>query len=87
MNFSVKVFCMKLEGYLTVVEAAEFLNVSGGRIRQFISEGRLDSIKVGNTRLIKKVDLENLEIKKSGRPEVENPNKATLSKRKSRGGE
>jgi excisionase family DNA binding protein len=75
---------MEIEGYLTVNEAAEFLKVSGGRIRQFISEGRLDSIKVGNTRLIKQVDLENLEIKKSGRPEVEKPNKATLAKRKSR---
>lgn len=77
---------MELEGYLTVVEVAESLGVSGGRIRQFISEGRLQSIKVGNTRLIKRVDLENLEVKKSGRPEVKSPNKATLAKRKSRGG-
>lgn len=76
---------MGVEGYLTVNEAAEFLNVSGGRIRQFISEDRMPSIKVGNMRLIKKEDLLSFKVKKSGRPEVENPNKATLAKRKSRG--
>ena len=63
---------MEIEGYLTVVEAGEILGVTGGRIRQFISEGRLPSIKAGNTRLIKREDLDKLEIKNSGRPKVEN---------------
>ncbi len=75
---------MEIEGYLTVVEAAEYLKVSGGRIRQFIGKKRLDSIKVGNTRLIKKDSLDSLEIKKSGRPEIENPTKSALAKRKAR---
>ena len=76
---------MELEGYLTVKEAADYKGVSGGRIRQFIAEGRLASIKVGNTRLIKKADLDGLEIKESGRPRIKNPSKAALAKRKSRG--
>ena len=75
---------MEIEGYLTVKEAAEILKVTGGRIRQFIAEGRLNSIKVGTTRLIKREDLERLEIKKTGRPEVSNPSKSAISKRKSR---
>ena len=76
---------MGVAGYLTVNEAAKFLNVSGGRIRQFISEDRFASIKVGNMRLIKKEDLLQFEAKKSGRPEIENPTKSALAKRKSRG--
>lgn len=75
---------MELEGYLTVVEAAELLGVSGGRIRQYISEGRVESVKVGNTRLIKKESLDKIEIKKSGRPEVDSPSKSTIAKRRSR---
>lgn len=75
---------MEIEGYLTVKEAAELKNVTGGRIRQFINEGRLPSIKVGTTRLIKEEDLKNLEVKKTGRPEIENPTRSAISKRKSR---
>lgn len=78
---------MSVEGYLTVNEAAELAGISGSRIRQFIVEGRLASIKVGNLRLIKKTDLEALELKKNGRPKLENPSKNTLAQRKYRNAE
>ena len=39
-------------GYYTVEEAAEKLGVSGRRIRQFISEGRLGARKVGKQYII-----------------------------------
>ncbi|HEX8248993.1 MAG TPA: excisionase family DNA-binding protein [Pyrinomonadaceae bacterium] len=75
----------ELEGYLTVNEAAERRGITGGRIRQFISENRLASIKVGNTRLIKTEDLDRLEIKKSGGQKKEKVTRSALSKRKTRG--
>lgn len=78
---------MSVEGYLTVNEAAELSRISGSRIRQFIVEGRLPSIKVGNLRLIKQTDVEALELKKNGRPRVENPSKNTLAQRKYRNAE
>lgn len=74
----------QLEGYLTVNEAAERLSVTGGRIRQFIAENRLASIKVGNTRLIKTEDLDTLEIKPSGGQRKEKVTRSALSKRKTR---
>lgn len=39
-------------GYFTVAEAAEKLGVSGRRIRQYISEGRLRARKVGKQYII-----------------------------------
>ena len=39
-------------GYYTVAEAAKKLGVSGRRIRQFISEGRLNAMKVGKQYII-----------------------------------
>ena len=75
---------MSIEGYLTVNEAADLANISGSRIRQFIVEGRLESIKIGNLRLIKKTDVENLELKRTGRPKIKNPSKNTLAQRKYR---
>jgi excisionase family DNA binding protein len=75
---------MSIEGYLTVNEAGDLKGVSGSRIRQFISEGRLDSIKVGNLRLVKKTDVEALEIGRTGRPKDENPSKNALAQRKYR---
>lgn len=75
---------MSLEGYLTVNEAGALIGVSGSRIRQLISEGRLESIKVGNLRLVKKTDVESLETGKTGRPKDENPSKNALAQRKYR---
>jgi len=40
------------EGYFTVEKAAEKLDVSPRRIRQFIGEGRLQAMKVGKQYLI-----------------------------------
>jgi len=57
-----------LEGYLTTKEAAEILEVSEGRIRQLVAEGRLPAVKVGQTNLVKKSDLELVKDRKTGRP-------------------
>ena len=57
-----------MNGEITSKEAATILDVSESRIRQFILANRVRSRKVGNTRLIKRVDiikiLESREINK-----------------------
>ena len=61
-----------LEGFITTKEAAQILNVSEGRIRQLVAEGRLPAVKVGQTNLVKKSDLEFVkERKRTGRPKKE----------------
>ena len=58
-----------IEGYITTKEAAQILNVSEGRIRQLVADGRLPAIKVGQTNLVKESDLELVrERKRTGRP-------------------
>lgn len=58
-----------LEGLITTKEAAKILNVSEGRIRQLVADGRLPAVKVGQTNLVKESDLELVrERKRTGRP-------------------
>ena len=58
-----------IEGYITTKEAAEKLEVSEGRIRQLVADGRLPAVKVGQTNLVKESDLELVrERKRTGRP-------------------
>lgn len=58
-----------LEGYITTKEAAQRLNVSEGRIRQLVADGRLPAVKVGQTNLVKEADLELVkDRKRTGRP-------------------
>jgi len=57
-----------LEGYITTKEAAQKLEVSEGRIRQLVAEGRLPAVKVGQTNLVKESDLELVKDRKTGRP-------------------
>lgn len=57
-----------LEGYLTTKEAAEKLGISEGRIRQFVADGRLPAVKVGQTNLVKESDLSLVAERKTGRP-------------------
>jgi len=60
-----------LEGLITTKEAAEKLNVSVGRIRQLVAEGRLPAVKVGQTNLVKESDLELVkDRKRTGRPKT-----------------
>ena len=58
------------EGYLTVTETAEKLDVSPRRIRQFISEGRLQAKKIGKQYIISKASLGKFidKPRKVGRP-------------------
>lgn len=61
-----------LEGFITTKEAAQILDISEGRIRQLVAEGRLPAVKVGQTNLVKKSDLELVrERKRTGRPKKE----------------
>ncbi len=61
-----------IEGFITTKEAAQILNVSEGRIRQLVADGRLPAIKVGQTNLVKESDLELVrERKRTGRPKKE----------------
>jgi excisionase family DNA binding protein len=57
-----------IEGYITTKEAAEKLEVSEGRIRQLVADGRLPAVKVGQTNLVKESDLELVKDRKTGRP-------------------
>ncbi len=58
-----------LDGFITTKEAAQILNVSEGRIRQLVADGRLPAVKVGQTNLVKESDLELVrERKRTGRP-------------------
>jgi len=60
-----------IEGYIPTKEAAEKLNVSEGRIRQLVADGRLPAVKVGQTNLVKESDLELVKDRKTGRPKKE----------------
>lgn len=57
-------------GYLTATEAGEELGVSSRRVRQFIKDGRLNAMKVGNQYLISKEAVFNFKDKprKVGKP-------------------
>lgn len=59
---------MSLKGYLTTKEVAERLGVSVGRVQQFIAEGRLPAIKIGQTNLVKESDLNLVKDRRTGRP-------------------
>jgi excisionase family DNA binding protein len=49
-----------MKSEVTSKEAAELLEVSESRVRQFILANRVRSRKVGNTRLIKRVDIDKI---------------------------
>ncbi|HRH43152.1 MAG TPA: helix-turn-helix domain-containing protein [Pyrinomonadaceae bacterium] len=58
-----------IDGYLTIREVAEKLGVSEGRIRQFVAEKRVQTIKVGKSNLIPEGELSKITIYgKVGRP-------------------
>lgn len=61
-------FSMSLKGFLTTKEVAEKIGVSVGRVQQFIAEGRLPAIKIGQTNLVKESDLKLVQNRKTGRP-------------------
>ena len=53
---------------LSVMEAAEELDVSRWRVNQLINGGRLPAQKIGRSYIIKKGDLELVRERKVGRP-------------------
>lgn len=53
---------------LSVVEAAALLGVTDARIRQYISEGRLQAQKVGHAYVLRRGDAEKFKPQKHGRP-------------------
>lgn len=60
-----------MKGMLTTVEAARQLDISPGRVRQLIMEGRLPTEKVGRQHLIALRDLAAVRIRPNGRPRRE----------------
>lgn len=66
-----------LDGFLTTKEVAEKLNVSVGRVQQFIANGRLPAVKIGHTNLVKESDLSLVENRINGRPKGYSPKKKT----------
>lgn len=66
----------------TTEEAAQYLGVTSSRIRQFIMEERMKSIKYGRDHLIQESELKRFAEegkKKRGRPEIKR--KKSLRKR------
>jgi excisionase family DNA binding protein len=63
---------MEIDGieYLDVQQAAKELDVSPGRVRQLITENRVNSIKLGQFRLIRALDIASIkaEARTAGRP-------------------
>ena len=57
--------------WLTTKEAAEMLGVTDSRIRQLILEGKLNAKKFGHLNMVNKSDIENLDLRKVGRPKKE----------------
>lgn len=59
------------EDYVTTKEAASILEVSEGRVRQFVRSGKLASYKRGRDHLFRRADLEDFSKKprkRTGRP-------------------
>ena len=73
-----------IEGYLTLSEVAARIGVSSGRVRQMVANGRLPSVKVGKSNLVKESDLPLVENRATGRPASDNPSRAALAKRRQR---
>ena len=60
-----------MDKFFTTKDAAKYLGVSQSRIRQFIIEDRLESIKYGRDHLIQETELERFSKdgkKRRGRP-------------------
>ena len=70
------------EKLLNTKQAALSLNVSTGRIRQFVMEGRLPARKVERDLLFRPQDLEPLRSRRAGRPWPAKSPAATRSRRK-----
>lgn len=48
----------ELSDYVTVRQAAEILELSASRVKQFIGAGRLPSVMVGQQRMMLRADVE-----------------------------
>ena len=59
---------MAVDGWLTVLEAAERLGVNRQRVHQFIKAGRLPATKFGPVWMIREADLDLVKDRKPGRP-------------------
>jgi excisionase family DNA binding protein len=46
------VLTLKIPGYMTTEEAADYLDITSGRVRQLVSMGVLPKEKIGNSNLI-----------------------------------
>jgi excisionase family DNA binding protein len=60
-------FTMKIPGFMTTQEAADYLEISAGRVRQLVSLNILPHESVGNTNLI---PVSAVEAYKENRPKA-----------------
>jgi len=61
-----------MSGWFTTEDAAKYLRVTASRVRQFIMQNRLKSVKYGRDHLIDEIDLKRFAdqgLKKRGRPQ------------------
>jgi excisionase family DNA binding protein len=66
---------------LTTGQAARELGISAGRMRQFVTEGRIPVTRTGPYNLIDRDDLEALRQRRPGRPETTGAGKRRKDRR------
>jgi excisionase family DNA binding protein len=63
----------RVDEFMTTHEAAEALDVSAGRVRQWVAEGRLWSVKRGSTRFVLRAEVERMPPRDPTRPTPRRP--------------
>jgi excisionase family DNA binding protein len=71
--------------YVSVNEAAEIKGVTRQRILQYINDGRLPAQKFADVYMIRREDLEAVELKSPGRPPKVKAEMGSKARKKKRG--
>jgi excisionase family DNA binding protein len=72
--------------YVSVNEAAKIKGVTRQRILQYINDGRLPAQKFADVYMIRRQDLDAIELKSPGRPRKAQTEKASKQVSKKKGG-
>jgi excisionase family DNA binding protein len=72
--------------YVSVNEAAEIKGVTRQRILQYINDGRLPAQKFADVYMIRRQDLDTIELKSPGRPRKARGVKSSTQNSKKKGG-
>jgi excisionase family DNA binding protein len=73
------------DDYISVNEAAEIKGVTRQRILQYINDGRLPARKFADVYMIRRQDLDAVELKSPGRPPKSKAEMASKAGKKKRG--